>query len=416
MTDTDQTPSADPPPAEPPIVETADTAAVDAHSPPAPRRWPWLLALLILGGAAILTLYALNGLQRADQEQRSTVVNLAAAQERIRQIDEDLDQLRQQLQRLSQRLDGANASNKVLREEILGLGEREALLEETVARIAQSRIGGESALRLNEAEFLLSMGAARLELYGDAGTTIRAFALAEGVLAGLDDPALSTLRQTLSEELGQLRAMSADPRPAIRAELLGLGRDLPHLPPRPGADGIATGADGSRLLGLLSRLVTVRRYDPQASLLGPSQRQAALASVALQLELARMALDQSDEVAFGEVLARIGPAVEALVDPDADSVRAWLARLGTLREARLRPELPALGATLRELRNQRALRQARSSLPLQPASSSISKPASPASSSASSSRSQPAPDAGKPSAEPVEQEPVERESDSGART
>ena len=229
-----------------------------------------------------------------------------------------------------------------------------------MARLAQSRMGGDTALRLNEAEFLLTMGAARLNLYGDATGTISAFSLAEDVLAGLEDPALATLRQTLAQELNQLREMPADPRNDIRSELATLAAQLANLPAAPGSEPSAATAPDSRLGQLLARLVTVRRYDPQASLLGPSQRQAALATVALQLELAQSALNQPDVAAFRAALARVQNAVTGLFDPADAEVAHWSARLAQLREATLAAELPAVGATLRELRSLRAVRQAQS--------------------------------------------------------
>lgn len=304
---------------------------------------------------------------------------IEASVAQLQRVEQGLDKTRQEQQRLTQRLDAATATNKVLREELLGMGERAGLLEDAVARLAQSRMGGDTALRLNEAEFLLATGAARLNLYGDASGTIVAFSLAEDVLAGLEDPALATLRQTLAQELNQLREMPADPRNDIRSELATLAAQLTNLPAAPGSEPPAATATDSRLGQLLARLVTVRRYDPQASLLGPSQRQAALATVALQLELAQSALNQPDVIAFRTALERVQNAMAGLFDPTDAEVAHWSARLTQLRKAELTAELPAVGATLRELRNLRSVRQAQSGTrlhlppvpePDQPASSS----------------------------------------------
>ena len=325
-----------------------------------PRHWPWLLALLILCGSAILVLWAIHALRESGADQARMQAQVEASIAQLKRVEQGLDQTRQEQQRLMQRLDAANATNKVLREELLGMGERAGLLEDAVARLAQSRMGGDTALRLNEAEFLLATGAARLSLYGDASGTIKAFSLAEDVLAGLEDPALATLRQTLAQELNQLREMPADPRNDIRSELATLAAQLTNLPAAPGSEPAATTATDSRLGQLFARLVTVRRYDPQASLLGPSQRQAALATVALQLELAQSALNQPDVTAFRTALARVQNAMAGLFDPADAEVAHWSARLTQLRDAELTTELPAVGATLRELRSLRAVRQAQS--------------------------------------------------------
>lgn len=332
-----------------------DIPATDA--PATPRRWPWVVALLTLFAIAALALLAIRAVRDASGEQAGMRAQTQVLDERLQALERGLEQVREGQQRLSQRLDSSTATNQVLREELLGMGERAGLLEDAVARLAQSRMSGDSVLRLNEAEFLLSMGAERLSLYADVPSAIQALTLAEGTLAGLDDPALATLRQTLAQELIQLRELPPDPRPRLRAELAALAGQLAALPASH-ADAVALAApEDSRIRQLLGQLVTVRRVDPQASLLGPAQRQAALAAIALQLDLAQAALARPDEEAFRAALDRIEQGATGLFDTGADTVTRWFARLAQLRRAELSPELPALGATLRELRGLRAMRQ-----------------------------------------------------------
>lgn len=334
---------------------------------PQPRRWPWLLALIVLTALVILAFVAIHALRQSDLEQASMNAQATEAAQKVADLKQALDQVRQQQQQTSQRLDSANATNKVLREELLGMGERATLLEDAVARLAQNRMGGDTALRLNETEFLLTMGAARLHLYADPAAAIAAFSLAEEALAGLEDPSLATLRQTLAEELHQLRSLPPDPRDAIRSELSALQNQLSTLPAPSGHE--SAPADPSRLSQVLGRLVTVRRYDPNTSLLGPSQREAALATVALQLELAQLALTRPDENAFRDTLEQVANAMPRLFDANDAKVADWIKRLDTARQRTLSPELPALGATLRELRNLRTVRRAQPNLdlPLLPA-------------------------------------------------
>lgn len=351
------------------VVAPATAVVVDSASTAKPRRWPWLLALLLLCAFAALLLFALHSLREVTDGRARLDAQTEASRQQVQRLEQELSRLGQEQQRLISRIDSASATNKVLREELLGMGERATLLEEAVARVSQSRLGGESSLRLNEAELLLTMGGTRLALYGDVASTIEAFALAEDALAGLDDPSLVGLRQTLAQELEQLRGLPADPRIAIRSELAALARQLPTLPPPDSSaadNGLVDDAEGaadpeagaSRLAQLFTRLVTVRRYDPQASLLGPSQRQAALATLALQLELAQVALIRNDDDAFRAALTRVQEGMAGLFDPNADSVQHWREQLTQLQQARLEPELPALGATLRELRNLRMVRRA----------------------------------------------------------
>ncbi|MCX7557701.1 uroporphyrinogen-III C-methyltransferase, partial [Xanthomonadaceae bacterium JHOS43] len=148
-----------------------------------------------------------------------------------------------------------------------------------------------------------------------------------------------------------------DARPRLRAELAALAGQLPALPSSREDTVALARPEDSRIRQLLGQLVTVRRVDPQTSLLGPSQRQAALAAIALQLELAQAALAKPDEEAFTAALDRVEHATPGLFDTHDAGVTRWLERLAALRHADLSPDLPALGATLRELRGLRAVRQ-----------------------------------------------------------
>lgn len=345
-------------PATPTIATVTEADDIQAEPEPArtSRRWPWVLLLLVLAGAVAAALYARHTLQQGQTEAARWQADSEALDQRLAELERGIGQLRQSQQALTQRIDSTSATHQVLREEVLGMGERAGLLEDAVARLSQSRMSGDALLRLNEAEFLLSMGSERLSLYADVPATIQAFSLAEGTLAGLDDPALSTLRQTLAQELIQLRAVPPDPRPQLRAELAQLATQLADLPASREGEVEALGAGDSRLAQLLGQLVTVRRVDPQTTLLGPAQRQAALAAIALQLELAQAALARPDQAAFDSALAQVENNAAGLFDAGQADVQQWFERIAELRQARLLPQLPVLGATLRELRALRAAR------------------------------------------------------------
>jgi len=119
----------------------------------------------------------------------------------------------------AQRLQQADATNRVLRDELLGLGQRAALLEDSVSKLADPERHGAQALRLDEVELLLSQGEQRLQLFGDLGGARRAYALAAGVLDGVDDPAYLNLRQALVQERAALDALGADPKALAAGQL-----------------------------------------------------------------------------------------------------------------------------------------------------------------------------------------------------
>ena len=315
-----------------------------------------VVVLVLLSAAAGVAWVVWDRSQAQSRDALSWQQENAELRSRIEALDEALDQLRRGQQAGAERIDAAAATNRVLREEILGMGERAALLEDAVARLADQRLRGETVLRLNEAEFLLLLGAERLRLFGDPASATQAFVLAEASLGSLDDPALATLRQTLAQELIELRSVPPDPRPQLRAELSALSGQLETLPASRAGEIAVTDARDSRLAQLLSQLVTVRHVSERDAILGPVHRDAALAAVRLQLELAQAALARPDPDAFHTAIAQVRAASERLFDQHSDATKAYVARLDTINTATLMPEFPALGATLQELRGLRATR------------------------------------------------------------
>ena len=350
----------------PAVTDTPSTPEFDATPapavpPPLERRrrggfgWLVLLILLALGAAGAWWLWQM---QQAASQDASTHWQQARAEldGRLAQSETALAQLERGQKANADRLDAANATNRVLREELLAMGERAALLEDAVARLADPRMRGETVLRLNEAEFLLLLGAERLRLFGDPASAVQAFSLAEASLGSLDDPSLATLRQTLAQEMIELRSVPPDPRPQLRAELAALANALATLPASRSGEIVATDARDSRLARILSQLVTVRRVAERDAVLGPVQRDAALAVLRLQIELAQTALARPDAEAYRDALDQVAAASERLFDRNDTTAANYFATLDRVRNAELVPTLPALGATLQELRGLRATR------------------------------------------------------------
>jgi len=96
-------------------------------------------------------------------------------------------------------------------------------------------------LAAGRAELLLAMGDRRLSIAGDLDGARRAYALAGGVLEGVDDPAYLSLRQTLQQERAALDALGVEPRARAVLALDAFAAALVAAPPR------ATAADHVRL-------------------------------------------------------------------------------------------------------------------------------------------------------------------------
>ena len=277
-------------------------------------------------------------------EQAMTVQRLEALEARA-------EALRRDQRAQAQRLLDAAATNRVLRDEVLGLGQRGALLEESVAKLTDPDRHGAQALRLDEVELLLSLAAQRLEIAHDPAGARRAYALAAGVLDGLDDHRLLNLKQALAQERVAVDALGAGARADAFARLDSLADAITDLPRQ--APTAAPGQVRPAWQRWLAPLVDVRPSRDTA-LVAPDQRAAADVALQIEIGLARAALERGDDAAYRAALARVDGWLPRLW-PDSPARRQVHARLRTLQQAQAPARPTEVGSTLQQLR---ALRSA----------------------------------------------------------
>ncbi|PSD21442.1 hypothetical protein C7E13_21755, partial [Stenotrophomonas maltophilia] len=181
-------------------------------TPPAPpphRPVRWLLplaAVVVLGAGGYAGWYVWQQQQREQEAQAQTT----AVQ--LKGLEATLDALRRDQRATSQRLQDAATTNRVLRDEMLGLSQRSALLEENLAKLADSANQGRQAVQRDEAELLLTQAAQRLNYADDVDGARRLYAQAATALAELPDADGLNLRQALVQEREALDALGTGPR------------------------------------------------------------------------------------------------------------------------------------------------------------------------------------------------------------
>lgn len=318
-----------------------------AAAPVARRRlrlWPWVLAVLLLLAVGWV---GWQGWLLWQEQQREATIH---ADQRLEAMVQRLSALRDDQRGQRQRLQQAEATNRVLRDELLGLAERAALLEESVARYSDPDRPGALALRLDEAELLLTLGEQRLLIAGDLDGARRAYALAAGALQRVDDAAFINLRQALMQERAALDAVDIEPRVRALAQLEALASQLDEVPePAPAA---AAARDLPWWRHIIADLVQVRPSEGAVAS-QPGDRAAARAGLQLELSLARAAAERRDPQGWRASLQRADAWVERLWPPSPDR-EAHRAKLAKLARTSLSLSLPSLGSTLRELRQARA--------------------------------------------------------------
>jgi len=318
---------------------------------PAPSRRPSLLWVVLLVLAVLAALgvgfgwRAWQSRQAEQQQAEDTRVQRWSA------MEQTLDTLRRDQRAANQRLQDAAATNRILRDEMLGLSQRGALLEETVERLADTDRHGAQALRLDEVELLLNQGQQRLAIAGDLEGAKRAYALAAGTLQGIDDPAYLNLRQALVQERNALDALGPGPQLLLNRELDAFISRLQRLPQHVPDEDDASRAWWQRAL---SPLVQIR--PSRGTLIAGSERRAAEDALQIEVSLARAALERGDAEGFAQALRRLDSGLVRLW-PDSPALRTQRKALADLAKAPLRPDMPELGSTLRQLQAMREGRQ-----------------------------------------------------------
>jgi uroporphyrin-3 C-methyltransferase len=314
---------------------------------PAPRRHRRplatglvLLVLLVALGAAYY------GWHRWREHESAAALD---ARQQIDALSARLNAMRGEQRSNSRRLQQADSLNRVLRDELDGIGQRAALLEDTVNKLADPDRHGAQALRLDEAEMLLVLGGQRLQIAGDLDGARRAYALAAGVLDGIDDPAYLSLRQTLLQERTALDALGADPRVKAIAQLDAFAQNVTAPATR---DVRATRADAPWWQRAFGNLLQVQPTD-RAVAVQPPDRAAALAGLQLEITLARAAAERRDSAAYGAALRRADGWLQRLA-PDPAALAEQRAKLRNFAAMPLSLSVPTLGSTLQQLRQLRA--------------------------------------------------------------
>ncbi len=313
---------------------------------PAPRShaWVWLVLLALL---AVLGWRGWVWWQARTAKEDAVA---AGTGERLDALVGRMDALRRDQRAQQQRLQQADATNRVLRDELLGVGQRAALLEDSIARLADPDRHGARALRLDETELLRVLGEPRLLIAGDLDGARRAYALASGVLERVDDPTYLSLRQVLVQERAALDALGSEPRAAALARLDAFAQQLRTQPPPASADRLPANAPWWRRA--FGSLVQVQPSDRAIALQGSDRRQAEL-GLQVELSLARAAAERRDVDGFRQAIGRADLWLTRLW-PESPALRQQRDRLQALAALPLSLSLPTLGSTLQQLRQLRA--------------------------------------------------------------
>ena len=329
-----------------------------SRPPTPPRSTGGTLALALL-----LALIALVGVGYVAWRQwhlvhTSTVALRTATDlaQRVSAVEHTLSGAASQDSLLMQRLNDADQVNRSLREELLSQDQRVRDLEEAVGNLSEKTLSSQDAMRLDETESLLRMGAERYTLFHDAQGAAKAFDLAGQALAGVSDTAFNGVLQSIDAEREALLKSQPVDRQQLLDSVVQLRNDLPTLPLKP-LDEPATTAENSgvwaRIRRALYSVIQIQRDN--GAPIDTADARIARELVALNLAQAQAALLAWDEDACAAALKRADAGLAAQFDPQSPAVQQARERIATL-SSQLKPAIPVqLGGALSELRNLRAV-------------------------------------------------------------
>ncbi len=345
-----------------------------APPPSRQRRGPTgfigLFALVLALGALIGTAYLIFDSWRTGASEQERTVAVERLNQTLNATRDSLNDVEQRLDNLASR-DVASVSELQSMERRLNdrLGNLESLpgrvgnLEGSIASLQGISKGARDAWLLAEAEYYMQIANAQLQLAGNPHLASLALSFADERLLQLANPALTSVRRALSDELQAIEVMGKPDIEGITLTLASLASVVDSLPLRQEVDDTEgdtgevdpdlSGVD--RALASLKRavgdIVSVRRTDEAAApLIAPDAVYFLRANLALQLQAARLAVLRNEKEIFAQSLADASAWLTRYYDTDSAPVQGALETIAEIRNGLFSVAPPDISESLRLLR------------------------------------------------------------------
>jgi len=319
----------------------------EAGSPMIRRSGLWILVFLLLAAAVAIAMW--KPWSKPAMPADAVDLSPEALDARLLSTEQQLQRSLRLQQSLEKKLADAQSRTGLLRDEVLGVNQRAAILEENVREMAEEQNDSKQSVQLEALELLLILADARIRVDGDLQGALRAMRLANEVASDMRDSQMINMRQSLLQEM-QAMGSASDRKPFAAGELDALEASLPQLSARlPGQTDTASKGNRNGFQRLLDAMVQVRSADEQ-SLLGANDRSAAEAALMLEIALARSALDKRDNTGFQASVRRIDSWLKRLY-ADGPVLRERREKLALLAKQDIRLNVPTAGSSLQLLRS-----------------------------------------------------------------
>lgn len=293
-------------------------------------------------------------LDQADADSRRALEDVRA---RIRRLEDSLAAAESESATARGALDAVEAELELV-------PPRLAALDQRLDAVQGGSFDARSQWLRAEAEYYLATANSELDIAGNRDNAITALELADSLLVELGDPALSAVREAIAVELIALKSVRVPDIEGLAFNLAGLAERVEELPMRADAPS-AFASDEAALdaaepgfprlwLGMkqaVSGIIRVqRREEPVRPALSEAERKLVRRQLALELELARVAVVRAEQAGFTASLTAASGILTREFDVAAPTVEAALRLLGEMRDIEVAPELPNVSLSLNRLR------------------------------------------------------------------
>ena len=296
-----------------------------------------------------------DAIEALGDEAASLRTNAGAAGDEISALEREIGRLERELEERSELVES--------------LPPRMRSIEQSVAGLQGVSIEARNTYLIAEAEYYMQIANAQLQLAGNPYLASLALGQADDRLLQLADPALTSVRRALSNEIAALDAMEKPDLAGATLTLGSLSRVVDSLPLRAAGRERGAGGDGaddgdqsglsrawSSVKGAFSGLVKVTPpADERAPLLMPEAEPLIRSNLSLMLQAARLALLRGEQAIFEQSLDDADTWLTNYFDTQSAQVGSARETIAEIRNDYGTTTPPDISESLRLLRQYKAL-------------------------------------------------------------
>ncbi len=299
-----------------------------------------------------------------DQQVTALTSSVRAVQDSVASLQQNLTAMSDELAARDSEIAAIERRFSDRLRQIESLPGRMAAIEGTVSSLQGISTGARDAWLLAEAEYYMQIANAQLQLAGNPHLASLALGLADERLLQMANPALIDIRRALSLELRSLDVMEKPDTEGVTLTLASLAAVVDSLPLKhevalsvdeeeAAFDPELTGVDRAlaSMKSAIDSAITVRRVDESVQpLIAPESQYFLRANLALQLQVARLAMLRGEESVFRQSLDDAASWLTEYFDTENAAVRSSLQTITEIHGSAFSVATPDISESLRLLR------------------------------------------------------------------